>query len=167
MKNATQWIKDLNLIPLPEEGGWYRETYRSEEFISKNALPERFPSKRCYSTSIYYLLKSDEFSAFHRIKQDEVWHFYEGSNLTLHIIDQRGKYEAVIMGRDLDQNEYLQYTINKGDLFAATVNQENRFSLVGCTVAPGFEFEDFEAPARSELLQLYPANKQTIINLTR
>jgi predicted cupin superfamily sugar epimerase len=167
MKNATQWIKDLNLIPLPEEGGWYRETYRSEEFIPKKGLPERFPSKRCYSTSIYYLLKSEEFSAFHRIKQDEVWHFYEGSNLTLHIIDQSGKYQAVIMGRDIDQGEYFQYTINKGDLFAATVNEKNRFSLVGCTVAPGFEFEDFEAPIRNKLLQLYPAHKQTIINLTR
>ena len=167
MKDAEQWINDLNMLPLPEEGGWFKEVYRSEEYIPNDSLPDRFPGKRTFSTSIYYLLKSDEFSAFHRIKQDEIWHFYEGSSLTIHIIDQRGSYKQIKLGRDFDNGESFQATIDKGDLFAATVNQQGSFSLIGCTVAPGFEFEDFEAPDRKELLELYPEHEAVITKLTR
>ena len=167
MRNAEQWIKELDMSPLPEEGGWFKEVYRSDEFIPKNSLPDRFQGKRTFSTSIYYLLKSDEFSAFHRIKQDEIWHFYEGSSLTIHIIDQRGTYKQIELGRDLSSGEHFQATIDKGVLFAATVNQQGSFSLIGCTVAPGFEFEDFEAPNRSRLLELYPEHKVVITKLTR
>ena len=166
MRKAEQWIKELDMSPL-SEGGWFKEVYRSEEYIPKNSLPDRFPGKRTFSTSIYYLLKSDEFSAFHRIKQDEIWHFYEGSSLTIHIIDQSGTYKQIKLGRYLDRGETLQATIFRGDLFAATVNQQDSFSLVGCTVAPGFEFEDFEAPDQSRLLELYPEHKAVIKKLTR
>ena len=134
MKDAEQWIKELDMSPLPEEGGWFKEVYRSEEYIPKDSLPDRFSGKRTFSTSIYYLLKSDEISAFHRIKQDEIWHFYEGSSLTIHIIDQNGAYKQIKLGRDLDSGESFQATIEKGNLFAATVNQQDSFSLVGCTV---------------------------------
>ena len=113
------------------------------------------------------MLKSDEISAFHRIKQDEIWHFYEGSSLTIHIIDQNGAYKQIKLGRDLDSGESFQATIEKGNLFAATVNQQDSFSLVGCTVAPGFEFEDFEAPNRSQLLEMFPEHKDVITKLTR
>lgn len=166
-KNAEEWIRDLDLSPLPEEGGWYREVYRSKEYISKNSLPDRFQSKRTFSTSIYYLLKGCDFSAFHRIKQEEIWHFYEGSSLTIHIIEKDGIYKQVKLGRDFDSGAVFQVVINKGDLFAATVNNKNSFSLVGCTVAPGFEFEDFEAPNRGQLLELYPEHKDIIRKLTR
>ncbi|MEM8844461.1 MAG: cupin domain-containing protein [Pseudomonadota bacterium] len=166
MRNAEQWIEDLGMIPLPEEGGWFKEIYRSDEFIPKDSLPERFPSKRTYSSSIIYLLKSTEFSAFHRIKQEEIWHFYEGSSLTVHIIKQNREYEQVKLGRNLDRGESFQIVIRRGDFFAANVNDENTFSLVGCTVAPGFEFEDFEAPKRSALLELYPEHKDVIMKLT-
>jgi len=165
--SAEQWIKYLELVPLPEEGGWFKEVYRSNEFIPKDSLPNRFPGKRTFSTSIYYLLKGSEFSAFHRIKQDEIWHFYEGSSLTIHIIDPDGNYTQTKLGRNFDQHERMQATINKGWLFAATVNQQVLYSLVGCTVAPGFEFEDFEAPSRKQLLELYPKHKKIIIELTR
>ncbi len=167
MKNADQWIEALDMSPLPEEGGWFKEVYRSKEFIPRNGLPERFPSKRTFSTSIYYLLEGSEFSAFHRIKQDEIWHFYAGSSLTLHIIDKTGTYKQIKLGPDFGSGESFQATINSGDLFAATVDQQDAFSLLGCTVAPGFEFEDFEAPDRSQLLKLYPAHKDLIVKLTR
>ncbi|MCK4678523.1 MAG: cupin domain-containing protein [Bacteroidales bacterium] len=167
MRNAEQWIKELDMSPLPEEGGWFKEVYRSDEFIPKNSLPDRFQGKRTFSTSIYYLLKSDEFSAFHRIKQDEIWHFYEGSSLTIHIIDQSGTYKQIKLGRDFDSGECFQATIDKENLLAATVKKQGSFSLIGCTVAPGFEFEDFEAPNRSQLLELYPEHKVVITKLTR
>ena len=137
MKSAKMWISELNLVPLPEEGGWFRELYRSDEYIPEESLPDRFPGKRSFSTSIYYLLESSEFSAFHRIKQDEIWHFYEGSSLTIHIIDQKGEYKKVLLGRNIRKGENFQAIISKGDLFAATVNEIDSFSLVGCTVAPG------------------------------
>ena len=167
MRTAEQWIKDLKMEPLPEEGGWYKEVYRSNEYIPKNCLPNRFSGKRSFSTSIYYLLKSSEFSAFHRIKQDEIWHFYEGSSLTIHIIDPEGNFTQTKLGRYFDQGERMQITISKGWLFAATVNHPDSYSLIGCTVAPGFEFEDFEAPSRNQLSELYPNHKELIQKLTR
>ena len=147
LNDANQWIQKLELSPLPKEGGWFKEVYRSDEFVPPSGLPDRFPSKRTFSTSIYYLLKSPEFSAFHKLKQDEIWHFYDGSSITIHIIDKAGNYKQKKLGRNIDKGESLQTTINKGDLFAASVNQPKSFSLVGCTVAPGFEFADFEAPS--------------------
>ncbi len=166
-KNAEEWIRDLDLSPLPEEGGWYREVYRSKEYISKNSLPDRFQSKRTFSTSIYYLLTGCDFSAFHRIKQEEIWHFYEGSSLSIHIIEKNGKYKRIRLGRDFNNGECFLAVINQGDLFAAVVDNEDSFSLVGCTVAPGFEFEDFEAPKRGQLLALYPEHEIIIKKLTR
>ncbi|NMG57193.1 cupin domain-containing protein [Geitlerinema sp. P-1104] len=88
MYTAADWIETLDLVPLPEEGGLYRELYRSDELIPQSALPERFGGDRTYCTSIYYLLENPEFSAFHRIQQEEIWHFYEGSPLTLFITEE-------------------------------------------------------------------------------
>lgn len=170
--NAQDWIDALGLKPLPEEGGWYREVYRSDEAIPEAALPDRFGGPRCFATSIYYLLPGDEYSAFHRIRQEETWHFYTGSPLTLHVIDAEGAYRTITLGRDYASGEHLQTTIRRGDLFAATVDAPaydapDGFTLVGCTVAPGFEFADFEAPSRADLLAQYPEHESIIRRLTR
>jgi predicted cupin superfamily sugar epimerase len=165
MSDAEQWIQTLQLRPHPE-GGWFREVYRSEETISPQGLPRRFSGERHFSTAIYFLLNEKEFSAFHRIKQDEIWHFYDGNALTIHMIDPSGNYSAVKLGRNPSEGESLLVVVKAGWLFGATVNGENSFGLVGCTVAPGFDFDDFEMPSRAELLDQYPQHKEIIEGLT-
>ena len=172
MKDAQYWIDALGLEFLPEEGGWYREVYRAAESVPADGLPARFAGPRTFVTSIYYLLPSDDFSAFHRIRQDETWHFYDGHPLTLHTLTPDGTFAQVRLGRNVP-DEQFQFTVPAGVLFAATVDpladarQEDAYALVGCTVAPGFEFIDFEAPPRADLLAQYPEHEAVIQRLTR
>ena len=165
MKKADYWIDKLDLQPHPE-GGYFKETYRSHEVIPKNALPERFGGDRVFSTCIYFLLNKKNFSAFHVIKQDEIWHFYEGSSLTLHIIDQDGNYSTLKLGREFENGESLQAVVKAGCLFAAAIDNKDSYSLVGCTVAPGFEFADFEMPSRHELVKRHPEFREVIERFT-
>lgn len=164
--NAQQWIDALQLGPHPE-GGWYREVYRAEETISRESLPSRFSSDRRFSTAIYFLLQGGEFSAFHRIRQDELWHFYDGTSLTIHQIDPAGQYTAAPLGRDLAAGERPLVVAPAGWLFGATLNEADSFALVGCTVAPGFDFADFEMPSRGQLLRRYPRHRAIIERLTK
>ena len=166
MKDLQYWVTSLALLPHPE-GGFYRQTYKSAEVIKENALSDRFDGNRSYSTSIYYLLPGDSFSAFHKINQDEIWHFYHGSPLTLHIISSMGQYSSVRLGDNPGNKEAFQVVINAGDYFAAQPDQNNSFSLCGCTVAPGFEFADFDMPSRKELLSRFPQHQTIITRLTR
>jgi predicted cupin superfamily sugar epimerase len=166
MTNATQWIEHLHLLRHPE-GGYFRETYRSGEVLKRAALPERFTGDRNFCTAIYFLLAGDDFSALHRIKQDEVWHFYEGSSLTVHVIDSGGNYSALKVGRNIAGDELPQAVVKAGCVFGATVNDTRSYALVGCTVAPGFDFADFEMPGRKNLLELYPQHRELIESLTR
>jgi predicted cupin superfamily sugar epimerase len=165
MNDPEKWIETLRLATHPE-GGHYRETYRSDEILEKDALPGRFGGDRSFCTAIYFLLRSNEFSAFHRIKQDEVWHFYDGSSLIVHIIDEKGEYSETKVGRDLSEGAFPQAVVKAGCFFAASVNDLHSYSLVGCTVAPGFDFDDFEMPARNELCQRFPQHRQIIETLT-
>ena len=165
MKDTAYWIEKLNLSPHPE-GGFFKENYRSGEFIAKDALPARFSGDRSFSTSIYFLLDLDNFSAFHRIKQDELWHFYDGVPLTIHVITPEGLYTAEKLGRNIDAGENLQVLVKGGCFFAAEINDTSSFSLVGCTVAPGFDFADFEMPGRAVLLKLFPDHEQIINKLS-
>jgi predicted cupin superfamily sugar epimerase len=162
---AQDWIKKLKLIAHPE-GGYYKETYRSDENIRASVLPERFNGDRSISTSIYFLLESNQVSKFHRIKSDEIWHFYEGSPLSIYMIDQWGDLEKIILGRDIDKDQKLQYAVPRGCWFGAEVVEDNSYTLVGCTVAPGFDFQDFEMAKREELLKQYPDQKEIIEKLT-
>lgn len=164
-KNTEYWIEQLNLEPHPE-GGFYRQTYKSEEFINKTALPSRFSGDRTFSTSIYYLLPGGNFSAFHKVNQDEIWHFYYGCPLTLHIISPEGRYSCSHLGDNPENGEAFQIIVKAGDYFAAQPDQNDSFSLCGCTVAPGFEFADFEMPAREVLLREFPQHKNVITRLT-
>lgn len=165
MLDADGWIEALGLQQHPE-GGWFREIYRSSETIPRQGLPERFPGDRQFSTAIYFLLRGAEFSALHRIRQDEVWHFYDGGPVTVHMLDPAGEYSAATLGRDITSGETLVATIPAGWLFGATVDDPSSYALVGCTVAPGFDFDDFEMPGRDELLQQYPHQRELIERLT-
>ena len=166
MKDATYWIEKLDLKRHPE-GGYFKETYRSNEVISKEALPQRFGGDRVFSTCIYFLLYKTNFSSFHAIRQDEIWHFYEGSALTIHIIDQKGDYCRLKLGRNFENGELFQAIVRAGSWFAAAVNNIEAYSLVGCTVAPGFEFADLQMPGYQKLVDLYPQHKEIIDKYTR
>jgi hypothetical protein len=166
MSDAQRWIDELELERHPE-GGWFREVYRAGESIPHESLPDRFSGERCFSTAIYFLLDGTDVSTLHRINQDEVWHFYDGSSLTVHMIDSDGMYSSVKLGRNVSAGESLLAVVEAGRLFGASVDDRESYALVGCTVAPGFEFADFEMPGRSELLVRYPQHRQLIERLTR
>ena len=163
---AQHWISKLELIKHPE-GGYYKEVYRSSEFVHKKNLPDRYSSFRSFSTSIYFLLESNEFSAFHRLKSDEIWHFYEGSAIHIVMIFPNGTFKKVVMGRDGEQDVVYQALIPKGCWFAAHVKERDSFSLVGCSVSPGFDFEDFELGTRDGLIKLFPQHEVLIRTFTR
>ncbi len=149
------------------EGGFYKETYRSDGIIKLGNIPEGFERDRNYCTGIYFLLTSENFSAFHRIKQDEMWHFYEGSPLTIHMIDEGGRYSFQRLGLDLENNELPQFTVPKNVWFASEVEDPNTYCLTGCTVSPGFDFADFELAERKILIDAHPNHKEVIHRLTR
>ncbi len=162
---AKEIIELLDLQEHPE-GGYFKETYRSEEIIPNSILGTSYEGERNVSTGIYFLLTSEKFSAFHKINQDEMWHFYKGSPLKLHMISEDGNYSFVIIGNDLIRGELPQYTVKGGDWFAAEVLLENSYSFVGCTVAPGFDFRDFALPTSKELIDIFPQHQKIIQNLT-
>lgn len=166
MLTARDWIDALGLARHPE-GGWYRETYRAAEQIAGEHLPARFSGARAFSTTIYYLLESGDLSALHRIAQDEGWHFYDGSPLTVHLLSPEGDYSTVRIGRDPSRGLLPQAVAPAGWLFAATVDDPDTFALVGCTVAPGFDFADFHMPSRAEIVAAYPQHQAIIERLTR
>ena len=166
MNAAREWIEALGLQRHPE-GGWYREIYRSAETIPQRCLPARFDGDRAVSTAIYFLLEESEFSALHRLRQDELWHFYDGAAITLHTIDPSGEYSPVRLGRNRDQGEELLRVVPAGWLFGVTVDDTASFALAGCTVSPGFDFADFDMPGRDELLEEYPQHRHLIERLTR
>ncbi len=166
INDSSAIIDRLKLTSHPE-GGWYREVYRSDEVLPADSLPARYEEPHCINTSIYFLLESNDFSAFHRIKSDETWHFYLGSPVAIYILSPDGKYREVILGNNLIDNQELQYTILRDSWFAAKVQTTGSFALVGCTVSPGFEFSDFELAERQQLICLFPKYEELISSLTR
>ena len=165
MKSVSDIINTLQLQPHPE-GGYFKETYRSEGFVLSSSLSTDYIGDRNYSTCIYFLLTSDSFSAFHRIKQDEIWHFYDGAPILLHVISPEGNYSKHQIGRDFSNNEMPQLVVPGGHWFAAEVIEPNSYSLVGCTVSPGFDFKDFEMLSREDLVGLFPQHIDIINKLT-
>jgi predicted cupin superfamily sugar epimerase len=166
--DAAFWIDRLDLRPHPE-GGYFRETYRAAESVPAGALPERFGGARAFSTAVYFLITDEAFSAFHRIRSDELWHFYAGDAVTLAVLDADGTGELATasLGRDPARGESPQVVIPAGSWFAAEVASPGAFALVGCTVAPGFDFADFELGERGTLRARYPQHRGVIERLTR
>jgi len=165
MNPVEKIIKKLDLKPHPE-GGFFKETYRSKGEILEDCLGKTYHGKRNYSTSIYFLLTSDTFSAFHRIQQDEIWHFYDGSPIKLHSISEDGTHSEFIIGNDILNGQTPQLVVAGGHWFAAEVINKNDYSLVGCTVSPGFSFDDFELSTQEKLMALFPQHKKIIQKLS-
>jgi hypothetical protein len=165
-KNAQCWIDRLSLSPHPE-GGYFRVTYQSNLTIVQDALPSAFHGNRSASTAIYFLLAEKDFSAFHRLASDELWHFYAGHALTVYVIDPEGNYSELHLGDRFEAGEVFQAVVKAGSWFASRLKNPAGFALVGCTVAPGFDFADFEMAKRSELVGIYPEHRPLIEELTR
>jgi uncharacterized protein len=177
--DAQYWIEKLELAPHPE-GGFFRQTYVSDVTIARAALPAGFTGARAASTAIYFLLQGEDFSAFHRLRSDEMWHFYAGAALSVHVIDPEGGYTSIRLGRNPDAGESLQAVVRAGCWFGAELAGiahppakgagrvgQPRFALVGCTVSPGFDFEDFELAKREEMTRQFPQHREVIARLTR
>lgn len=164
MINSDYWIKKLNLEKHPE-GGYFKEVYRSKELVNPATL---FDENRTASTAIYYLLKNDSPSCFHRIRSDEIWHFYFGSEITIYEINKEGNLITHYLGNSINHstNAMFQICISAENWFAAEVKAKDGFAVVGCTVAPGFEFGDFELGQQESLLSEYQQHKEIIKRLT-
>jgi predicted cupin superfamily sugar epimerase len=165
MKESAYWIRELGLVPHPE-GGWFRETYRSSETIPVAGLPQRFGGERSFCTAIYFLLESGRFSALHRLKTDELWFFHAGGPMSIHCITDDGQHHVAPLGNSPDRGENLQVVVPAGSWFGAQPLGPGSFSLVSCTVAPGFDFSDFEMADRDALLNQFPRLREIIEQLT-
>lgn len=154
MKNSEETLKEIlehfSLTSHPE-GGSYLESYRSSVIVDDRNL----------STAIFFLLKRDEFSSFHRIKSDEMWHFYLGDPLEIIEIFPNGNLVTTILGSNLQEHK-LQYVVSAGNWFGSRPLKNSHFSFVGCTVAPGFDFRDFELAEREKLTQEFPQHRHVI-----
>jgi hypothetical protein len=163
---AREIAELLDLEPHPE-GGFYREIYRSDESLPADALPHRYEGERCPGTAIYYLLTPDTFSALHRLAGDEVFHFYLGGAVTMLLLHAGGSSETRQLGTDLAAGERPVSTVPRNTWFGLFLNEGSEYALLGTTVAPGFEFEDFELGDRVELVEQYPERAHLIRRLTR
>ena len=152
MKDAS-YIKQLGLKPHSE--GYFQSSYASESSEGNRKL----------FTSIYFLLGAGDVSRFHRLKSDELWYFHDGSPLLIHVIDGEGNYVEYKLGLDLENGEVPQVLVPQNTIFGSSVIENGTFSLVGCMVAPGFDFEDFELFSQKELLHKYPQHKEVILKM--
>ena len=159
-------IERFKLAPHPE-GGYFKENYRSLETIPKTFLPKRFKGERNYSTAIYFLLEQGNFSAFHRIQSDECWHFYSGGRLIIHVIQLNGKLETIKLGNDFAAGEQFQAIVPASCWFASEPAPGTAYAFVGCTVAPGFDFNDFELAEADSLSKQFPQHRALIQRLCR
>ncbi len=164
---TPQKIIDYYRLQPHPEGGWYKETYKSNESISKHALPVRFNEDRQFSTAIFFLLEKGNFSAFHKIKSDECWHFYAGGRLLIYIIDEAGKLNTIKLGPNILNDEVCQFVVPANSWFASIPDADTEFSFVGCTVSPGFDFNDLELANGTLLSKEYPQHTNTILALCR
>lgn len=163
---AAEVIELLNLEPLPEEGGFFRETYRSKKTIPGNSTSDT-PEDRACSTQIFYLVTPDEFSGLHRVKTaDEFFHFYLGDPVEMVQITDDGILNSTILGSDIG-SQFIQVNVPQGVWQGTRLVDGGDWALLGCTVSPGFEYNDFEILTRKNFLELFPQHSQSIIEYTR
>ena len=159
--DVTRLVSELGLSPHPE-GGFYRETYRAPLVLE--GLPHGAP--RAAHTAIYFLLPAGTFSAIHRVRSDEGWHHYDGDPVDLHLLSDAGVHEVIALGRDLASGQRPQHVVPAG-VWQAAVPRGARYALCGCTVAPGFDFADFEMPSRDAMVARFPGHAALMATLTR
>lgn len=164
MNTAEYYVKHLNMTPHPE-GGFFKEIYTSGEEITSSELTVDYEERRKLWTSIYFLLRDGEVSNFHRLKSDEMWYYHSGSPLTIYMILQDGTLVTEQLGLDLEKGEKPQVLVPQNVIFGSSMNHSG-YALVGCMVAPGFEFRDFELFKRADLIQQYPDLEEIITKLT-
>jgi uncharacterized protein len=166
MLSAEDIIKFLNLKPLQIEGGYYRETYRSEENISKVALPDRYQHQKSFCTAIYFLLTPDTISAIHRLPTDEIFHFYVGDPVEMLILHPSGKSEIAMLGSELEKGQFPQVIVPSGAWFGGKLIKGGEYALMGTTMSPGFDFEDHEIGDLEQLVRQFPNRRELILELT-
>ena len=157
----------LNLEPHPREGGWFRQTWRTEEEIPHAALPARYPAARAAGTCIYYLLAPGTFSEMHRLASDEIFHFYYGDPVEMLQLLPDGTGKTVILGSDLSRGQNPQLIVPKNIWQGSRLLPGGQVALLGCTVSPGFDYADYETGHRAELIRDYPKFAELIELLTR
>jgi predicted cupin superfamily sugar epimerase len=159
----------LGLVPHPVEGGYFTETYRSADQIPAAALPAGYAAARAASTAIYYLLTPDTFSAMHRLASDEIFHFYLGDPVQMLHLHPDGTHRIVVIGPDLEAGQRPQLVVPRHTWQGARLlpGGHSRYALLGTTVAPGFDYTDYETAPRADLLTTHPAAKNLILALTR
>ncbi len=162
MMTAEQIIEMFGMKPLQGEGGYYVETYRSEE---SHGLAG-YSGKRNFSSAILYLLTPDTFSRLHRLRSDEVWHFYLGDPATMLQLHPDGSDELITLGHDIQAGRQVQTVVPAGTWQGCFLNEGGKFALMGTTAAPAFDFADFQPADRNELLKKYPVPKNLILRLT-
>jgi len=167
MIRPDQIIALLNLKPHPEEGGYFVETYRSPETIPEKALPNRYKGFRIFGTAIYYLLTPETFSAMHRLRSDEIFHFYFGDPAEMLQLLPDGSGKVTTIGTDILHGMQPQVVAPRGVWQGTRLLKDGRFALLGTTVSPGFEFEDYESGRRDELLRSHPKFRDLIVALTK
>lgn len=169
MWTAEQLMAHLDLEPLPVEGGYFRQTHRSEETIPRRALPGRYRTDKTFSTAIYFLLTAepDCFSALHALPTEEVYHFYLGDPVELLLLRPEGKSERVILGQDIFGGQQVQFVVPRGVWQGSRLVPGGRWALLGTTMAPGFDPEDYVGGVREKLVERYPDQAELIRTLTR
>ena len=164
---ATEIIAKLKLQPLPEEGGYYLETYRSAELIPRAALPARYAADKSFCTAIYYLLTPETFSGMHRIPTDEIFHFLLGDPVTMLQLYPNGTGKTLTLGSGIDKGQAPHVVVEKGVWQGSALQPGGAFALFSVTVAPGFDFSDYENGDRKNLVVAYPEFRELIEKLTR
>ena len=157
----------LNLDPHPREGGWFRQTWKSDETIPAGALPNRYSGDRAAGTAIYYLLEPESFSEMHMLASDEVFHFYLGDPVEMLQLWPDGAGSRVVLGQDIAAGHHLQTVVPQGVWQGTRLIDSGRFALLGCTVSPGFDYADYASGRRDDLTRRWPAWAQMIARLTR
>ena len=152
----------LGLVPHPREGGWYVRTYEAAEMVSLG----RYEGARRTGTAIYYLLERGTFSEMHRLKSDEVFHFYMGDAVEMLQLRTGGHGERVVIGTDLAAGERPQVVVERGVWQGSRLAGGGSWALLGCSVSPGFEFEDYEDASAEELVARWPGEAEMIRRLT-
>lgn len=160
MNSAEFYIENLGLLPHPE-GGFYNEVYRDQSVYTPH---NHFTGERNYSTSIYYLLKQGNKSSFHKIKSDEIWHHYDGGCILIYYFENN-ELITKKLGKNIEEAEQPQLVVPKNTWFAAEPASDCEYALMGCTVAPGFDFQDFDMATHGDLKEFLPKYKSLINRL--